>query len=86
MVSDAVYLNPLPNFKQCYTHYENKNQGQKIVRLNIIILTQLQSINTVAIHTRASNKLRGYEIRLCEVYVFDKTHGEVLETIFTREE
>ena len=28
LVCDAVYLNTISNFNQCYNYYENKNQGK----------------------------------------------------------
>ena len=77
-------MNPLDNYKQWYTPYENENQGQKIVRFNTVILTEVkvQSINDVAITTRDSNKLRGDIIRLGAVYVFNDAHDEILEKCF----
>ena len=56
--------------------------------MNNVILTQekLQSINDVNITVIASNKLRGYAIRLSVFYVCDYTHDEIHETIFSREE
>ena len=86
MVSDTVYLNPFDNFKQWYTPYGGK-EG-KIFKLNTVILTKVKvkSINDVALPAKASNKLRGDTMRLGYVYVFDVTHNEILETIFSREE
>ena len=77
-------MNPLDNYKQWYTPYENENQGQKIVRFNTVILTEVkvQSINDVAITTRDSNKLRGDIIRLGALYVFNDAHDEILEKCF----
>ena len=56
--------------------------------MNTTILTKLkvQSINDVTIPDRESNKLRGDEISLGTVYVFDVTYDEILDTIFSREE
>ena len=85
MVCNAVYLNPLANFKQWCILYENKNQRQTIVRLNTVILTnvKLKSINGVIIPTRSSNKLRDDAIRLGALYVCDDSHDEILEKIFS---
>ena len=65
-----------------------KNQGQSIVRLNTVILTKVkvQSIDYVALPTRASNKFRGDTIRLGAVYVCDDANNEILEKIFSRKE
>ena len=43
-------------------------------------------MNYIALHTRASNRLRSDAIRLCAAYVFDDTQNEILEAIFSREE
>ena len=55
--------------------------------MNTIILTKVnvQSLNGVFIPDRASNKLRGDSIRLGAVYIYDVTHNEILEVIFSRE-
>ena len=49
----ALYLNLFADFKQWYTTYI-KNEGNKIVTLNTVILTKLkvQSINDVALNAR----------------------------------
>ena len=39
LVCDEVYLNPLANFKQWYTPYENPTK-KTVVRLNTVILTK----------------------------------------------
>ena len=85
---DSLYLNPLADFKQCCTLYENKNQREKIVRLNTVILTKvkLKKKNEVALPAKDSNELNVYEIRSGAVYVFDESHYKILETIFLREE
>ena len=72
--------------KQWCNTYEKK-QRKCFVRLNTVIWTKVraQSINDVAIHAIASNKLRGAEIMLSAVYVCDITHDEILKTIFSRE-
>ena len=51
---DAVYLNPISNYKQWYTTYEYKNEGKTIVRLNTGILTKAKtkSVNGVALPYR----------------------------------
>ena len=53
LVCDAVYLNPLANFKQWYTPYE-KNEGKTIIRLDTVILTKVKvkSINDAALTSR----------------------------------
>ena len=87
MVCNAVYLNPLANFKQWYTPYENENQrGGGGFRLNNVILfkVQVKSINNVALTTRASNCLSCDAIRLGDVYVCDDAHDEILEKMFQR--
>ena len=86
LMCDTVYLNPFANFKQWYTPYE-KTKG-KIVRLNTVIFTKvkLKSINDANINARASNNWRGDTIRLDDVYVFDDTHNEIIETISSWEE
>ena len=40
---NAVYFNPLANFNQSYTPYENGNQGNVFVRLNTVVLTTVES-------------------------------------------
>ena len=64
-----------------------KNEGNKIVRLNTVILTKLkvQSINDVTLPTRAPHNLRGEKIRLYAVHVCDDTKIEILENLFFRE-
>ena len=73
MVCDAVYLNPLANFKQWYTPYEYENEGI-FFRLNTVILTKVKvkSIDDVALPDRASYRLRGDEIRFGAVYFCDE--------------
>ena len=44
-----------------------------------------QSINDVNLPARASNKLRGFEIRLGYEYVCDDTNDETLGNIYSRE-
>ena len=46
----------------------------------------MKSINDVDFPDRASNNLRSDLIRLGNVYVCDKSHNEILETILSREE
>ena len=84
LVCDASYFNPPASFKQCYTPYENENQGQTIVTLNIVILTKvnIQAINDVPLPTKASKLLRVDAIRLCAVYIFDDLHDEIMEKYF----
>ena len=61
---------------------------KKNVRLNTDVLTQIkvQSINYVALHAKASNKLRCDAIMLGDVYICDVAHNEILKTLFSREE
>ena len=61
-------------------------EGGGGVKWNTVISTKVKllSINDVNIPARASNKLRGDEIRLGAVYVCDDTHSEILETMFSR--
>ena len=56
--------------------------------MNTVILTKVKakSTNDAIITTRASNNWIIYEIRLCDVYVCDESHDELLETIFSRKE
>ena len=86
LVCDAVYLNYIANPKQWYTPYGRKWK-KKIVRLNTINLTKvkLKSINYVAITAKASNYLRGDEIRLGAIYVCDYAHDEIMEIKISRE-
>ena len=65
-------------------HHIKKTKEKKIVRLNIVILTNIkaQKKNDVSITDRSSNKLRVDVIRLGAFYVCDDTHDEILETIF----
>ena len=62
------------------------NVGKPIFRLNTVILIKLKvkSITDVFLPTIASNKLRCDAIRLGAVCVFDVTHGEIMETVFSR--
>ena len=64
-----------------------KKELKTIVRFNNVILTKVkvQSINDVAPLYRSPNKLRGDEIRLDDVYVFDVIHNEIMDTIFAME-
>ena len=41
LVFDELYLNPFSNFKKCYISCE-KNEGNTIFRLNIVILTMVK--------------------------------------------
>ena len=85
---DAVYLNPLDNFKKWYTHYGYENEGKKTVRLNTVILTEVKvkSINNVAIPNKASDNWKCDTLRLGAVYFCDESNDEILETIFSKEE
>ena len=57
---------------------------KKTVRLNNVILTEVKvkSINWVSFRYRASNKFICDAIRLGAVYVYDKSHDDILKTIF----
>ena len=70
---DTLYLNPLDNFNNSYTPYEDKIEEKTTVRLNTVILTKVKvkSINYVSISVRSLNNLRGDAIRLGDVYVCD---------------
>ena len=61
-----------------------KKEGIKIVKLNTVNSTKvkLQSRNEVDLPARASNKLRGDTIRLCDIFVCDNTDNEIIENIF----
>ena len=39
LLCDAAYLNPLANFKQLYTPYQDENEIKTTVRLDTVILT-----------------------------------------------
>ena len=56
--------------------------------MNIVILAKLklQSMNYISLPDKASHKLRCDAIGFVTVYVFDVTHNEIMETIFSREE
>ena len=60
-----------------------KSIKKKNVKLNTDILTQIkvQSINYVALHARASNKLRCDAIRLGDVYICDVAHNKILGSL-----
>ena len=64
-----------------------EQNGGKMLRLNNFILTnvKVKSINDVSIPNRASNKFRVDAIRLGHFYIFNVTHNEILETIFSRQ-
>ena len=52
----------------------------------VLTKTKVQSINDVDITDKSWNKLKGYAIRLGDVYACDGTHIEILETLFSKEE
>ena len=87
LVCDSLYLNPLASFKKWNNTYEDENEGQKIIRLNNVILDQVKvkSIKYVALPDRDLNKLRGDVIMLNAVYVCDDEYDEILETIISRQ-
>ena len=87
MVCDEVYSNPITDFKKWYTTYEkNPRINNCQFKYCYIKKKQLKSINNVSLTTIASDKLRVHAIRLCTVYVCDDSHGEILETAFSRGE
>ena len=62
-----------PRTNNCHVEYSDFNKGK------------VQPIDDVDIPYRSSNKLRGNEIMLSDMYVCDDSHDEIMETVFSRE-
>ena len=88
VVCDAEYLNSFAGKKQWFTPYRNTDNGRTLIRLTTVIATDINICPICDIRDKLgwSKSLLKNAIALKAVFVTEKSHDEVLETMFAREE